>query len=103
LADRRSLDSASVRALLDRADIANATLNTVAEFLDHPVLAGRERWRGVATPGGEVQALLPPATLRDVDARMDPVPALGERTEAVLRDLGHTGPELDALRAGGVI
>ena len=37
--------------LLDRAAIANAGVNSVAEFLDHPVLTERDRWRDVAVPG----------------------------------------------------
>ena len=43
----------------------------------------RDRWREVDTPHGPVPALLPP-----VGDRMDPVPALGEHTERILRELG---------------
>ena len=89
--------------LLDAAGIANARVRTVPEFLDHPVLAGRERWREVGTPGGAVRALLPPASLRGVSPRMDPVPGVGEHTTAILRALGRTDTEIDRLRAGRVI
>jgi formyl-CoA transferase len=97
------LDTPGARALLDLAGIAHAAVNTVTDLLAHPVLTGRDRWRPVATPGGEVHALLPPTILRGVEASMGPVPALGEHTEAVLAELGHDERAIAALRADGVI
>ena len=72
-------------ARLEGARIAFAQQRTVAEFADHPQLRQRDRWRTVATPGGDVRALLPPATFRGREAEMGPVPALGQHTEEVLR------------------
>jgi itaconate CoA-transferase len=97
------LDSSTVMRLLDDAGIANAGLNSVAEFLDHPVLAARGRWVEVDTPGGPVQALRPPADLLGLSARMEPVPAPGQHTEPILRELGHSPIDIDQLRAEGVI
>ncbi|MEU5979943.1 CaiB/BaiF CoA-transferase family protein [Streptomyces sp. NPDC047315] len=97
------LTAAEAVALLDEAKVANARLNSVAEFWDHPVLAGRDRWREVATPGGTVKALLPPASLDGLDPRMDPVPAVGEHTDAVLRGLGYGETAVSALRAEGAV
>ncbi|WP_328634972.1 CaiB/BaiF CoA transferase family protein [Streptomyces sp. NBC_00356] len=88
---------------LDAAGIANAGVNDVAEFLDHPVLAGRGRWHEVGTPGGPVQALRPPADLAGIDPRMDPVPALGEHTERLLEERGRTAEQIADLRAAGAI
>ncbi|MFI6370842.1 CaiB/BaiF CoA transferase family protein [Streptomyces sp. NPDC050546] len=88
---------------LERIGIACAGVNDVAAFLDHPVLAGRGRWTEVAVPGATVEALLPPADLAGLPARMDPVPAVGEHTEAILSELGRTGEEVAALRADGVV
>jgi len=34
---------------------------------------------------------------------MDPVPALGEHTEAVLVELGYDAPEIHTLRTAGAI
>ncbi|NEB78858.1 CoA transferase [Streptomyces sp. SID14478] len=90
-------------ALLERAKVANSRLNTVAEFLDHPVLSGRGRWRDVATPQGPVRALVPPAGLSGVEPRMDPVPAVGEHTDAVLAELGYDPAAVAALRAAGAV
>ncbi|MEU6526228.1 CaiB/BaiF CoA-transferase family protein [Streptomyces sp. NPDC046924] len=88
---------------LEAAGIACAGVNDVAAFLDHPVLAARDRWREVAVPGATVQALLPPADLAGLPPRMDPVPAVGEHTEAILTELGHSPAEIGALRADDVV
>jgi itaconate CoA-transferase len=73
-------------AELNAAGIACARLRTPTEFGAHPQLAARNRWRHVATPGGHVRALLPPVTFTGREARMGPVPALGEHTRAVLAE-----------------
>ncbi|MET8411558.1 CaiB/BaiF CoA-transferase family protein [Streptomyces sp. NPDC005195] len=99
----RALDSREVRELLDAAGIANAGVNTVEEFLAHPVLRERGRWRDVRVPGAVVPALLPPVDLAGVDPRMDAVPALGEHTEGILTALGHSAADIAALRADGVV
>ncbi|MFH8658123.1 CaiB/BaiF CoA transferase family protein [Streptomyces afghaniensis] len=88
---------------LEAIGIACAGVNDVAGFLDHPVLAARGRWTEVAVPGGTVEALLPPADLAGLPARMDPVPAVGEHTAAILAELGRTDEEVSALRADGVV
>ncbi|MGY3205800.1 CaiB/BaiF CoA transferase family protein [Streptomyces sp. TE5632] len=88
---------------LEAAGIACAGVNDVATFLDHPVLAARDRWREVAVPGATVQALLPPADLAGLPPRMDPVPAVGEHTEAILTELGHSPADIDTLRADDVV
>ena len=73
---------------LERAQIANARLNDMKEFWEHPQLAARRRWREVATPAGRIKALIPPVTVRDVEARMDPIPGVGQHTLPILRELG---------------
>lgn len=98
-----ALGTEEVLALLDGARIANARLNSVEEFLAHPVLAERGRWREVGTPGGPIEALLPPANLAGAQPRMDPVPNLGEHTEAILRELGRDGEQIRSLRSAGVV
>ncbi|MDQ0597166.1 crotonobetainyl-CoA:carnitine CoA-transferase CaiB-like acyl-CoA transferase [Streptomyces canus] len=91
--------------LKDLADIgiACAGVNDIAAFLDHPVLAARGRWREVGVPGATVRALLPPADLAGLPARMDPVPAVGEHTDAILTGLGRSRDDIEALRADGVV
>lgn len=95
--------AAEIAALLDRTGIAYAEVNSVADFLDHPVLHGRDRWREVGVPGASVQALLPPVDIAGTSARMDPVPGVGEHTDAILGELGHSTADVEALRADRVV
>lgn len=88
---------------LDAADIANARMNAPEEVWNHPQLQARQRWREVQSPAGAIPALLPPATLPDFEARMDPIPAVGEHTQRVLADLGYSAAEIAALKSGGAI
>ncbi|MEU0284114.1 CaiB/BaiF CoA-transferase family protein [Streptomyces sp. NPDC006147] len=96
-------DAEDLLETLEATGIACAGVNDVAAFLDHPVLAARGRWREVDVPGGTVEALLPPADLAGLPARMDPVPAVGEHTEPILRELGRTPEDITALRTDAVI
>lgn len=91
------LDAAEVVARLDAAGIANARINDVADVWAHPQLAARKRWTDVATPAGRISALIPPAMLSGTEARMDPVPALGEHTESILRELGASSERIKRL------
>lgn len=98
-----ALEETVVLERLERAAVASARVNDVAGLLAHPVLSGRDRWRTVQTPGGPVQALLPPGSTPQAEARMDPVPALGEHTDAVLTSLGYTPAQLAHLREVGAV
>jgi itaconate CoA-transferase len=99
-ANRRALTEIILRAFsamtaaqaverLERAQIANARLNNMQEFWEHPQLQARQRWREVDTPRGKVQALIPPVTMQGCEPRMDPIPALGEHTQSILNELGY--------------
>ncbi|MFG3346222.1 CaiB/BaiF CoA transferase family protein [Streptomyces sp. NPDC048018] len=98
------LDSGAAMKLLDEAGIANAGVNDMTEFLAHPVLDARGRWRDVGIPGGaRIPALLPPADLSGTSPRMDPVPAVGEHTERILTELGYGPDAIAGLRAADVL
>ena len=97
------LTADDVVARLEDAQIANARVNTMRDVWAHPQLKARERWVSVATPGGAVPALLPPGMPESFEARMDPVPALGEHTATVLAELGFAAGEIEQLRAGAAI
>jgi len=85
-------------AILDEAGIANARVNDLPGFLDHPQLAARGRWRDVSTPAGSVRCLAPPVTFDGLELPMRPVPGLGEHTEQVLTELGLTREDIAAMR-----
>ena len=103
LATFASLSTADVLARLDDAQIANARMNSMADVWAHPQLKARERWRQVGTPAGDVPALLPPGRISSFDYRMDPVPAVGQHTDAILRALGRGDAEIAALANAGAI
>jgi itaconate CoA-transferase len=84
---------------LDGAQIANARMNDMREVWEHAQLKARERWTHVATPAGEVAALLPPGQPSAFEPRMDAVPALGEHTDAILRELGYDAAAIEKLHA----
>jgi formyl-CoA transferase len=97
------LETAAATALLDRAGIASARINQVQDFLDHPVLAARHRWRSLAVPGGTMTALRPPVDLAGIEPVMGPVPAVGEHTDAILHELGRTDAAIAALRSRALV
>jgi len=97
------LSAAQAVDRLEAADIANARLNDMREFWDHPQLAARSRWAQVGSPGGTIDSLKPPFNLSGFEPRMDAVPALGEHTQALLAELGYGAEEMKALAAEGVV
>jgi len=83
-----ALSTAEAVSRLDAAQIANARLNSMEQFIDHPQLAGRQSWRHVDSPSGPIPALVPPVRLAGVEPVMDPIPALGQHSAAILAELG---------------
>lgn len=96
---RMTLDEVISR--LDEAGIANASVNDMAQVWQHPQLAARDRWIEVATPMGPVPALKTPG-LWFPDA-VSAVPAVGEHSGAILKQIGYSSDRIDELRRDGVI
>jgi crotonobetainyl-CoA:carnitine CoA-transferase CaiB-like acyl-CoA transferase len=82
------LDPEQAIERFERAGIANARLRTPAELTRHPQLEARQRWRPVDTPGGLVDALLPPVVADTWEPVMSAVPALGEHNRAIGAEFG---------------
>jgi len=97
-----TMSATEVVARLDAAQIANAQVNTMHELWQHPQLAARGRWREVGSPAGMLPAMLPPGNWTD-GPRMDPVPALGEHTDAILGELGLAASDIAALRSAHAV
>lgn len=96
-----AMTSEEATAALAAIPIAHARVNTMEEVWQHPQLAARRRWHQVRTPTGVAPALAPPAFTTDTP-RMDPVPAVGEHTQAILGELGLSEEDVDTLVAEGV-
>lgn len=97
------LTADELEARLGRANLATARVNTPADLWQHPQLQARGRWREVASPVGPVASLLPPGSNSAFEPRMDPIPALGQHTDAILAELGFDAARIGALRAAQVV
>lgn len=97
------MTAAQVVAKLDAADIANARINTPEEVWDHPQLKARNRWRETGSPAGPLPTLLPPVTMPEFEARMDPIPAIGEHTDGILTEIGYSARAIAELRAADAV
>jgi itaconate CoA-transferase len=88
----------AVTQRLEDAQIANAQVNTMKDLWDHPQLGARHRWRYVDSPSGDLPALLPPGLNDQYDYRMDPIPAVGQHSEAILEELGLSSDQIVRLK-----
>ena len=97
------LTAGDIVARLEAAQIANGRMNSVQEFLEHPQLASRKRWRDIDSPVGKLSALIPPADLEGMEPVMGPIPSLGQHTNLILNEIGFDAPTLAGWRQRGVI
>lgn len=82
-----SLSSEEAISRLERAGIGTARVNDMAALWAHPQLAARERWREFGSSVGPLPGLKP-VSGAGWEPRLDPVPALGEHTDAILAEFG---------------
>ena len=95
------LGSEEVIEKLEGSNIANARMRNMRQFLDHPQLEARDRWREVGSPAAPLWALLPPATLEGTEPVMSPIPHVGEHNAALLAELGYVNAEVGAPQGDG--
>jgi itaconate CoA-transferase len=88
---------------LETAQIANARMNTVEEFIDHPQLTARNRWTEVASPAGPVRALVPPFNFDNMEMPMGAIPAVGEHTDTILGELGFDSDAIARMHQSGIV
>jgi itaconate CoA-transferase len=88
---------------LNEADIAHAQVNSVLDFVRHPQLGARDRWREVDSPVGSLLTLLPPANVEGLETVLRAVPDVGEHTDKVLAELGYAPDVIERLREEGVV
>jgi itaconate CoA-transferase len=81
---------------LEGAGVANARMRSIRQFLDHPQLEARDRWREFGSPVGPLRGLLPPAMLDGQEPVMTPIPEVGEHNEKILAELGYEDVETTA-------
>ena len=90
-------------ARLERSDIPYGDLNSIEQFSQHTQLSGRDRWREVETPGGPMQALLPPMAFSNHHSPMGAVPSVGQHTDCILAELGYDDSAIDELRSSSAV
>lgn len=98
-----SLGAEQVVERLEQAQIANAHVNDMRGLWQHPQLAARDRWREIDSPAGRLPALMPPVNSNAYAPRMDAVPALGQQTDDLLRELGYTPGDIQRLHEQGAV
>jgi itaconate CoA-transferase len=82
-----ALSTEEAIARLDKAGIGTARVSDMAALWAHPQLAARGRWSEVGSPAGALPALKP-VSGDGWQPRLDPIPALGEHTDAILAEFG---------------
>jgi crotonobetainyl-CoA:carnitine CoA-transferase CaiB-like acyl-CoA transferase len=92
--------------LLDAAGVPNGPINNIAQVFEEPQVKARGiRIELEHASGSTLPMVASPMRFSEtpVEYRLAP-PVLGQHTEEILRDrLGKSGPEIDRLRAEGVI
>jgi crotonobetainyl-CoA:carnitine CoA-transferase CaiB-like acyl-CoA transferase len=95
--------AADILARLDAAGVAYARSNSMRDFLDHPQLSARNRWREIGSPAGPIRALRPPVVMDGAEPVMGDVPSLGQHSSAILEELGFDRGTIAAWREEKII
>ena len=90
-------------ARLEAAGIANARLNTMQEFWDHPQLEARNRWREVESPAGPLDTMIPPLNIAGLEPDIRALPGVGQHTRAILAELGYDDRAIERLFSEGAL
>ena len=88
---------------LSESRLPHGEVNGIREVLAHQQTKARGLIRDVDSPVGVVPTIASPLRLSDSPVRLDAIPALGQDTEPVLRELGYSNEEIADLRRLNVI
>ena len=101
----QTLPVVRVMEVLEQASVPSGRIYTVADIAADPHFAARDMLASVTLEDGSSVTVpgFVPKLSRTPGGHRRNAPALGQDTEAVLREVGVTPEQLDALRARGVI
>jgi crotonobetainyl-CoA:carnitine CoA-transferase CaiB-like acyl-CoA transferase len=88
---------------LKKAELPHGIVRGVAQVLAHPQVAARRLIREAESPVGKVPVIGNALKMSASAARYDRIPALGEDSEAILRELGYAAAAIEALKQERVI
>ena len=81
-----------------------APVNDLQQALDNPFVTEHGRLQAIPHPAkGSYRMIAPPVRCAGEDAPARPAPALGEHTDALLREIGYDAARIRALRESRVI
>jgi crotonobetainyl-CoA:carnitine CoA-transferase CaiB-like acyl-CoA transferase len=90
-------------AQLKQAELPHGIVRGIAQVLAHPQVAARKLIRETQSPVGKVPVIANALKMSASEARYDRIPALGEDSEAILREIGYSSEDAARLRAEKVI
>jgi itaconate CoA-transferase len=90
-------------ARLEKSELPYGEVRNIGQVVSHPQVAAREMIRQVDSPVGRIPVTSSPLRLSESPARFEHIPALGEDTEPILRELGYSDAEIKAMRDQQVI
>ena len=96
---------AELKEIFNAHKIPNAPVNTIPELLEDPQLEAREMLVELDSPAiGKYKATGNPMKMSMTPPVVDrPAPLLGQRTDAVVAELGYSAEEIAALHESGVL
>jgi crotonobetainyl-CoA:carnitine CoA-transferase CaiB-like acyl-CoA transferase len=88
---------------LKNADLPYGIVRGIAQVLAHPQVVARKLIREAEAPVGKIPVVANALKMSASEARYDRIPALGEDSEAILRELGYDNPAIESLKRDKVI
>ena len=88
---------------LRAADLPHGEVRGIGQVIAHPQLLARKMIRDIESPVGRIPTVGSPLHLSDSPARDDRIPAHGQDTEPVLKELSYAETQIADLRRNGVI
>ncbi|MBI4529697.1 MAG: CoA transferase [Deltaproteobacteria bacterium] len=88
---------------LKTAELPYGEVRGIGKVLAHPQALARRMIREADSPVGRVPVIATALRMSESPARYDRIPALGEDTEAILRELGYDNDAIETFRREKVI